>query len=120
MQGEQDFGSEENEGSAEPKDGISGKQPGECNSKTSNSSSESKGDRGLEREQDFGSEENEGDFDGDGSGSGDAGGCGGGDDDDESEDDDDCVKAHTSLEKDEDNGERKKLKVARKCNSKYL
>ena len=116
MEGEQDVGSEENEGGAEPSDSISGKQPGECNSKTSNSSSGSKGNIESEGKQDDGSEENEGGFDGDGSG--DVGGCGGGD---ESEDDDDCIKAHTSLEKDEDNGKRKKkVKVARKCNSKYL
>ena len=44
---------------SEGEDG-SGKQPGECNSKTSNSSSGSKDDRESEGEQDAGSQENEG------------------------------------------------------------
>ncbi|CAH3170285.1 unnamed protein product [Porites lobata] len=47
-------------GGTEPKDVISGKQPGECSSKTSNSSSGSKDERESEGEQDVVSQENEG------------------------------------------------------------
>ena len=97
--------SQENEGGTEPKDGLGGKQPGECNSKTSNSSSATafKSDRVLEREQVEGSEETEGGFDGDGSGSGDASGYGGGDDDDDDDDDGD--------DDDDDDETQKKVKV---------
>ena len=92
--------SQENEGGTEPKDGLGGKQPGECNSKTSNSSSATafKSDRVLEREQVEGSEETEGGFDGDGSGSGDASGYGGGDDDDDDDDDDDETQKKVKVE----------------------